>query len=727
MEAKQVETKIESKTIGLQTGVLARLADGAVVIACGETLILVTAVASPTIREGIDFFPLTVDVEERLYAVGKIPGAVFRREGRPSEKAILTARLTDRPLRPSFPEGFRHDVQIVATPLQFDKENPWDVHCITAASCALLIGGVPFAGPISGVRMAHIRGHWVPFPTHEEMENATVELVVAGRPSGDDVDIVMIECGGFEHTLARLAEGSPEPTEEVLAEGIEAAKPVIKELCDLQQELAAKCDIPERTFIDTKDYEQAVLERIREEFGDRITQALSIAAKHDRNSELDAIADAVHQRLSTEIPEERHGEIKSALRSLQKQLVRQRIVTEGKRIDGRGPRDLRDLWADAGILSRAHGTGLFQRGETQVLSIATLGMPRMEQFVGVDELMDKTKRYMHHYNFPPYSTGEAYPMRGPRRREIGHGALAEKAVLPLVPHEDEFPYAIRVVSETLSSNGSTSMASVCASTLALMDAGVPMPAAVGGIAMGLVAEDGKYVTLTDILGAEDNYGDMDFKVAGTENYITALQLDTKTTGIPSKVLAEALQQAKEARLEVLAAMRKALAAPRPELNPNAPRIIMEQIPVDKIGELIGPKGKTINDIIARTETQIDVEDDGRVLVSSAVGENAEKAIKMIRDLVNPVPLELGQEYDGKVVKTMDFGAFVNILPGRDGLVHISKLGGGKRINKVEDVVNVGDRLRVVISEIRPDGKLNLTLVDTDANAAGDGEGSSTEE
>jgi polyribonucleotide nucleotidyltransferase len=465
-----------------------------------------------------------------------------------------------------------------------------------------------------------------------------------------------------------------------------------------------------------------VLEKVRDAAGARLAEALAISGKRERNAMLDEIAVEVREKVAPDVPEERHGEIKAALRSLQKTIVRRRIVEEGRRIDGRGPADLRDLSADVGLLPRAHGTGLFERGETQVLSITTLGMPRMEQFVGVDELMDKTKRFMHQYNMPPFSTGEAYPMRGPRRRDIGHGALAEKAMLPVVPDQDEFPYAIRVVSETLSSNGSTSMASVCASCLSLMDAGVPVRDAVGGIAMGLVADDGKYVTLTDILGAEDNQGDMDFKIAGTEKFITALQLDTKTTGIPSKVLVEALQQAKDARLEVLAAMRKALERPRPELNPNAPMIIMEQIPVDKIGEIIGPKGKVINDIIARTETQIDVEDDGRILIASTTGgENAQKALSMIRDIVSPPQMEIGQEFEGKVVKTMDFGAFVNISPGKDGLVHISKLGKGKRIDKVEDVVRVGDTLRVKVSEIRPDGKLNLVPIDD-----GDDSGSSDE-
>jgi polyribonucleotide nucleotidyltransferase len=728
MAVKRVETQIESKKIELQTGALAKQADGAVVISCGETTVLVTAVASPTIRAGIDFFPLTVDVEERVYAVGRIPGGVFRREGRPSEKGTLTARLTDRPLRPSFPDWFRHDVQVIATVLQMDDENAYDVLCTTAGSAALMIGGVPFAGPISSVRMAHIHGRWVPMPTEAELENATIELVVAGRVNdGGDIDVMMIESGGFERTFELIAAGDPEPTEEVLADGLDAAKEYIRQLCEVQKALVAQVEIPERKWIETRDYDPGLLDQIQASFGDRLREALAIAAKHNRNSALDAIALEVTEKHKADLPEERHSEIKAALRSLQKKLVRERILKDGVRIDGRGPKDIRDLQADVGLLSRTHGTGLFQRGETQVLSVATLAMPRMEQFIGVDELLDKRKRYMHQYNFPPFSTGEAYPLRGPRRREIGHGALAEKALLPAVPSPDDFPYAIRVVSEALESNGSTSMASVCGSTLALMDAGVPLRDMIGGIAMGLIGGDGKFVTLTDILGAEDGYGDMDFKVAGTENFVTALQLDTKTLGISTDVLRGAMQQAKEARLEVLAAMRKAIDKPRPELSPYAPRIIVETIPVEKIGEVIGPKGKVINEIIARTETQIDIEDDGRILISAADGEAAEKALKMIRDIVFPPQLEIGMEFEGTVVKTTEFGAFINIMPGKDGLLHISKmsiLAGGKRVGKVEDVIKVGDRLPVKINEIRPDGKLNLVPADTDGGPSGNGDGSS---
>jgi polyribonucleotide nucleotidyltransferase len=711
MDVKRVEQKIGNATVSMETGKLAKQADGAVVISCGETVVLVTAVASPTVREGIDFFPLTVDVEERHYAVGKIPGSFFRTEGRPTEKATLTARLTDRPLRPSFPEGFRHDVQVIATIMQVDLENPYDVHCITAASAALLVGGVPFAGPIAGVRMAHIRGRWVVNPTFDELANATIEIVVAGRVADSgDVDILMVEAGGFEHTLRLITEeGAAKPTEEVVAKGLDSSKEYIRQLCAAQQALAAQCDIPKRVFLEIVDYGDDVMARVKEITETRLGEALTIVGKHERNTAIDLIKADLIERTLGEFPE-RGQEVVNAFRALQKKVIRSRIVNEGRRIDGRGPKDLRPLYTEVGLFPRVHGTGLFQRGETQALSFATLGMLRMEMMLDTISPED-SKRYMHNYRMPPFSTGEAYPLRGPRRRDIGHGALAEKAVLPVVPSDDEFPYAIRVVSEVLESNGSTSMASTCASTLALMDAGVPLKAMVGGIALGLVAQDGKFVTLTDILGAEDNYGDMDFKVAGTEDFITALQLDTKTTGIPSEVLGHALQQAKDARLQILDAMRKAIAAPRPELSPYAPRVIVETIPVDKIGEVIGPKGKRINEIVAECEVQIDIEDDGRVFIASKDGEGAQRALEMIRAIAKPRPLNVGEEFEGTVVKTTDFGAFVSVVPGKDGLIHISKLGRGKRVQKVEDVVSQGDRIWVRIAEIRPDGKLSLVPID----------------
>ncbi|HVE92081.1 MAG TPA: polyribonucleotide nucleotidyltransferase [Actinomycetota bacterium] len=721
MDVKRVEQQLGSTTISLETGKLAKQADGAVVFSIGETQALVTAVASATLREGVDFFPLTVDIEERMYAVNKIPGSFFRREGRAGEKGILTARLTDRPLRPAFPDWFRHDVHIVAMIMQVDGVNQWDVHCITAASAALLIGGVPFAGPIAGVRVAQIRGRWVVNPTFEEIDNATIELVVAGRV-GDNggVDVLMVEAGAFEHTLPLLQDGAPAPTEEVLAEGLKAAEEPIRQLCRAQQELAAQCEIPERTWIQATDYGDDVLARVTQVAESRLREALVISGKAARNDAVAAVKQGVRDELAGEFAD-RDAEVKNALRSMEKRILRRRIVEEGVRVDGRRPDQIRPLSTEVGVLSRAHGTGLFQRGETQAMSVVTLAMPRMEQMI--DQIWpDETKRYMHHYNFPPFSVGEARFMRGPGRREIGHGALAEKAVIPVVPSVDDFPYALRVVSEILESNGSTSMAATCASTLALMDAGVPLRGMVGGIAMGLVVEDGKYVTLTDILGAEDNYGDMDFKVAGTDDFVTALQLDTKTTGIPIDVLGQALQQAKQARLEILAAMRQAITEPRAEMSPYAPRIIVQVIPPDKIGEVIGPKGKMINSIVERTGAQIDIGDDGRVFVAGDA-EGVEKALQMIRDIAVPRQMHVGEEFEGTVVNIREFGAFVNVAPGKDGLVHISKLGGGKRVGKVEDIVSVGDSLRVRISEIRPDGKLSLVPVGAEGDDGDGAEGS----
>jgi polyribonucleotide nucleotidyltransferase len=721
MSVKRVKQQVGGRTIGLETGKLAKQANGAVVINCEDTIVLVTAVASPNLREGIDFFPLTVDIEERMYSVGKIPGGFFRREGRPTDKAILNCRLTDRPIRPSFPDWFRHEVQIIGMVLQTDQEHIYDTHCITGASAALMLSGVPFAGPISGVRMAHIRGRWVAFPTTSELENATIELIVAGRVGDSGVEIMMVEAGGFEHTMRLIREeGAPAPTEEVLAQGLEECKPIIEQLCAMQRELASQCVIPEREWIRAVDYGDDVYARVQALTEDRLRQALTVSGKAERNQAIDTLKAEVREQLEPEF-EDREKEISAAFRSIQKRLIRTRILQEGKRIDDRGPADIRPLSAEVGLLSRAHGTGLFQRGETQALSVATLAMPRMEQFLDTIHPED-AKRFMHHYNFPPFSVGETGRMFA-NRRATGHGALAEKAMLAVVPGEDEFPYAIRVVSEVLESNGSTSMASTCASVLALMDAGVPLRDVVGGIAMGLIAEGDQFVTLTDILGAEDAYGDMDFKVAGTEEFITALQLDTKTTGISSEVLAQALAQAKDARLQILAAMKQAIATPRAEKSPYAPHIEVIQIPVDKIGEVIGPKGKNINDIVERSGAQIDIEDDGRVFVASTDGiETVEKAIKMVRDIVSPVQLEVGQEFDGTVVKTTDFGAFVNLAPGRDGLVHISKLRGKQRVEKVEDVVRVGDRLRVKIAEIRPDGKLSLVPTETGGPEGGNGQG-----
>ncbi|HLF41449.1 MAG TPA: polyribonucleotide nucleotidyltransferase, partial [Acidimicrobiia bacterium] len=608
------------KTLSFEAGQLAQQADGAVVSRIGNTVVLSTAQASRGIREGIDFFPLTVDVEERMYAAGKIPGSFFRREGRPSEQAILTCRLTDRPLRPSFPKGYRNETQVIATILGADLENPHDILSINGASAALMISGIPFAGPIGAVRLAHHNGAWLAHPTYQEGDASTFELVVAGRRLDDGgVAIMMVEAGGTEATWALYEAGAPHVTEEVIAEGLEESKRWINDSIELQLQLKAAFEAERGPIVPVpyeiqSDYSEETYEAVKALASGKVTEAMGIADKAERNARIDEIGAEVIGQLggTADAPGEHDAtSVKRAYRSLQKEIVRSRIVNEGIRIDGRGPEDLRALSAQVGILGTAHGTGLFQRGETQVLSVATLGMPRMEQMldtIGIDD----SKRYMHHYNFPPFSTGETGRVGSPKRREIGHGALAERALLPVVPSIEEFPYTLRVVSDVLSSNGSTSMASVCGSTLSLMDAGVPIKAPVGGIAMGLVYADGKYTTLTDILGAEDAFGDMDFKVAGTAEFVTALQLDTKIDGLPAEVLGAALRQAREARLKILETITDALPAPRDEVAESAPKIISFTIPMDRIGEVIGPKGKVINTIQQETGADVNVDDDGHV-------------------------------------------------------------------------------------------------------------------
>jgi polyribonucleotide nucleotidyltransferase len=706
-----VERKIGEPVYRYETGKLAQQADGAVLVKVGEGAVLVTATASKGAREGVDFFPLTVDLEERMYAAGKIPGGFFRREGRPTEKAILSARLVDRPLRPCFPDGFRNEVHVVATVMAVDGANPVDVAAINGASAALVLSGIPFEGPVGAVRLAHVDGTWVANPTFQQVGEATFEIVVAGRRNASgEVDILMVEAGATETAFDLVAEGSPVVTEEVVASGLEEAKEWISEAISAQQELAQQVGPrpnPKKWVI-AREYGDDVYARVAELAGGRLLQAFSQPEKVARERGLDELSEEVAAHLTEEFPE-RSKEVAAALRKLTKQLVRERILTEGRRLDGRGPTDIRPISCEVGILLRVHGSGLFTRGQTQVLSIATLGMLRMEQML--DDLgIAESKRYMHHYNFPPFSTGETGFMRGPKRREIGHGALAERALLPVIPNESEFPYALRVVSEVLSSNGSTSMASVCGSTLSLMDAGVPIRDPVAGIAMGLIAEGDRYVTLTDILGAEDAMGDMDFKVAGTHEMVTALQLDTKISGIPSEVLAAALGQAREARLFILAKIAEALPGPREELNVNAPRVIAFSIPVDKIGEVIGPKGKRINEIIAQTGVEIDIEDDGTVRIGAKEGGPAEEARQRIDALANPRMPAIGERFHGTIVKTAPFGAFVSLTPTKDGLVHISKLGGSIRLRKVEDVISVGDPLEVEVTDIDPMGKISLVPV-----------------
>ncbi|MEZ0364716.1 polyribonucleotide nucleotidyltransferase [Mycobacterium sp. pUA109] len=715
-----------TRTIRFETGRLAQQAAGsAVAYLDDETMLLSATTASKSPKEHFDFFPLTVDVEERMYAAGRIPGSFFRREGRPSTDAILTCRLIDRPLRPSFVDGLRNEIQVVVTVMSLDPKDLYDVLAINAASASTQLAGLPFSGPVGGVRVALIDGTWVAFPTVEQLERAVFDMVVAGRALEDgDVAIMMVEAEATENVIELVDGGAQEPTEAVVAEGLEAAKPFIAELCKAQQELADAAAKPTADYPVFPDYNDDVYYSVSSVATDELAKALTIAGKTERNDRTDEIRAEVLERLADTYAG-REKEVSAAFRSLTKKLVRQRILTDHFRIDGRGITDIRALSAEVAVVPRAHGSALFERGETQILGVTTLDMVKMAQ--QIDSLGPETsKRYMHHYNFPPYSTGETGRVGSPKRREIGHGALAERALVPVLPSVEEFPYAIRQVSEALGSNGSTSMGSVCASTLALLNAGVPLKAPVAGIAMGLVSDDvevdgaveRRFVALTDILGAEDAFGDMDFKVAGTKDFVTALQLDTKLDGIPSKVLAGALSQAKDARLTILEVMAEAIDAPD-EMSPYAPRVTTIKVPVDKIGEVIGPKGKIINAITEETGAQISIEDDGTVFVGATDGPSAQAAIDKINAIANPQLPKIGERFLGTVVKTTDFGAFVSLLPGRDGLVHISKLGKGKRIAKVEDVVKVGDKLRVEIADIDNRGKISLIPVadaDTDGTA-----------
>ena len=709
-----------TRTIRFETGRLAQQAAGSVVAYLDdETMLLSATTASKSPKEHFDFFPLTVDVEERMYAAGRIPGSFFRREGRPSTDAILTCRLIDRPLRPSFVDGLRNEIQVVVTVMSLDPNELYDVLAINAASASTQLAGLPFSGPVGGVRVALIGSQWVAFPTVEQLEDAVFDMVVAGRVVHDgDVAIMMVEAEATDKVIELVAGGAPAPTEAVVAEGLEAAKPFIAALCAAQRELADRAAKETADYPVFPDYAEDVYTAVAHAATDSLSQALTIAGKQERNDRTDEIKAEVLGRLGEQF-EGREKEIGAAYRSLTKKLVRQRILTDHFRIDGRGITDIRALSAEVAVIPRAHGSALFERGETQILGVTTLDMVKMAQ--QIDSLGPETsKRYMHHYNFPPYSTGETGRVGSPKRREIGHGALAERAIAPVLPSVEEFPYAIRQVSEALGSNGSTSMGSVCASTLALLNAGVPLKAPVAGIAMGLVSDEvngeRRFVALTDILGAEDAFGDMDFKVAGTKDFVTALQLDTKLDGIPSKVLADALAQAKDARMTILEVMAEAIDAPD-EMSPYAPRVTAIKIPVDKIGEVIGPKGKMINAITEETGASISIEDDGTVFVGATDGPSAQAAIDRINAIANPQLPKVGERFLGTVVKTTDFGAFVSLLPGRDGLVHISKLGRGKRVAKVEDVVKVGDKLRVEIADIDNRGKISLIPVAEDGDAA----------
>lgn len=707
-----------TRTIRFETGQLARQAGGSVTTYLDEdTMLLATTTASKQPREGFDFFPLTVDVEERMYAAGRIPGSFFRREGRPSTDAILACRLIDRPLRPTFVKGLRNEVQIVITVLSRDPKDFYDVVAINGASAATQLSGLPVSGAVGGVRMALVDGDWIAFPTVEQHEEAVFEIVVAGRLSGkknDDVAVMMVEAGATESVMEKVKEGATAPTEKVVAEGLEAAKPFIATLCKAQAGLAERAAKDTQEFPLFPPYTDEIYAAVEKKASAKLAKLLKLKGKQERdeatNEHMEQVEEALLERF-----EDSGKEIRAAYNALMKKIVRRMILTDHFRIDGRGVTDIRDLGVEVDLIPRAHGSSLFERGETQILGVTTLDMLKMEQHI--DSLSPvENKRYIHHYNFPPYSTGETGRVGSPKRREIGHGALAERALLPVIPSREDFPYAIRQVSEALGSNGSTSMGSVCASTLSLYNAGVPLKAPVAGIAMGLVSDevDGemRYVALTDILGAEDAFGDMDFKVAGTEDFITALQLDTKLDGIPSSVLAKALQQAREARLEILDTMAQVIDEPD-EMSPLAPKITAVKIPISKIGEIIGPKGKTINSITEETGADISIEDDGTVYVSATSGEAADAAIDKINSIANPQLPKVGERFLGTVVKTVAFGAFVSLLPGRDGLIHISKLGGGKRIEKVEDVVNVGDKIQVEITNIDARGKISLEPVSKD--------------
>ncbi|HEX5017764.1 MAG TPA: polyribonucleotide nucleotidyltransferase [Actinomycetes bacterium] len=740
LEVRSSEAVIDNGSFGhriikFETGRLARQAAGSAVVYLDDTTMVLSATtASKHPKEHFDFFPLTVDVEERMYSVGRIPGSFFRREGRPSEDAILTCRLIDRPLRPSFVKGLRNEVQIVETIMSLDPEHLYDVVAINAASMSTQLSGLPFSGPIGGVRVALIDGQWVAFPTHAELERAVFDMVVAGRvvtdADGSDVAIMMVEAEATEATIELVAGGAQAPTEEVVAEGLEAAKPFIKLLCEAQSELASVAAKPTREFPVYLDYEADVYAAVEESASAELAQALTIAGKQERETETARISEQVSEKLAAEF-EGREKEISAAFRAVTKKLVRERILRDKVRIDGRTPTDIRRLSAEVGVIPLTHGSSLFERGETQILGVTTLNMLRMEQQLDTLNPQNR-KRYMHNYNFPPYSTGETGRVGSPKRREIGHGALAERALLPVLPTRDEFPYAIRQVSEALGSNGSTSMGSVCASTMSLLHAGVPLKAPVSGIAMGLVTGqvDGKdeYVALTDILGAEDAFGDMDFKVAGTEQFVTALQLDTKLDGIPASVLGDALKQARAARLTLLEVMSEAIDGPD-EMAPNAPRVITVKVPVDKIGEVIGPKGKMINSIQDETGADITIDDDGTIYIGAVDGPSAEAARTMINSIANPTMPEVGERYLGTVVKTTTFGAFISLLPGKDGLLHISeikKMVGKPRIDSVDDVLSVGQKIRVEIKDVDDRGKLSLIAVkDEDEGASSDSETEAT--
>lgn len=723
-EIKATEAVIDNgkygkRVIRFETGRLAQQAAGAAAVYIDEETMLFSATtASKQPKDQFDFFPLTIDVEERSYAAGKIPGSFFRREGRPSTEAILACRLIDRPLRPSFVDGLRNEVQVVVTVMSIEPDELYDVVAINAASMSTQLAGLPFSGPVAGVRVALIGSQWVAFPKHSQLAEAVFDMVVAGRVvvenGKEDVAIMMVEAEATDTSWDLIAGGASAPTEEIVAQGLEASKPFIKELVRAQSELAKIAAKPTADFPVFLPYSDEVYAAVEKAAGSELAKIYQIADKQARQDADDELKAKVKEQLAATLSEEDMAQFSAAYKSVTKKIMRTRVLKEGIRIDGRGLADIRQIDAEVAVIPRTHGSAIFQRGETQILGVTTLNMLKMEQ--QIDSLSPETsKRYMHHYNFPPYSTGETGRVGTPKRREIGHGALAERALVPVLPSREEFPYAIRQVSEALGSNGSTSMGSVCASTLSLLNAGVPLRAPVAGIAMGLISDtiDGKteYAALTDILGAEDALGDMDFKVAGTRNFITAIQLDTKLDGIPASVLAKALTQAKQARDHILDIMNEAIDEPD-ELSQYAPRVIAVKIPVDKIGEVIGPKGKMINQIQEDTGADISIEDDGTVYIGATNGPAAEAAKAAINAIANPHVPEIGERFLGTVVKLATFGAFISLMPGKDGLLHVSELKklAGKRVENVEDVLEVGQKIQVEITKIDDRGKLSLSPV-----------------
>jgi polyribonucleotide nucleotidyltransferase len=686
-EIKEYKVTLADQEFTLESGRVAGKAGGAITIRVGDTMLLATATMSKDRRQGIDFFPLTVDFEERMYAGGRIPGSFFRREGRPSEEAILTARLTDRPLRPLFPKDMRNDVQVIMYALSADEHIPMDILAVNAASCALTISDIPWGGPVAAVRVGYVNEELVLNPTFEMLEESSLDLRIAATREA----ILMVECA------------AKEVSEAIMVQALEFGHRSLQPLIDVQEQMRAEIGKTKRDYAVT-DSDETLEAAVRDFSAAPLNEVLG--RPYDKDSfhqGLDELREAALAQFASE-DETLSGLVLKAFEATVKSTVRARVLDFQRRIDGRGLTDIRSIWCQVDFSPRAHGSGLFTRGETQVLTLATLGTPREAQ--EMDNLSPTgSKRYIHHYNFPPFSVGETRPLRGASRRDVGHGALAERSLIPVIPNEKDFPYTMRLVSEVLSSNGSSSMASVCGSTLALMDTGVPIKAPVGGVAMGLIKEGERYSILTDILGAEDHMGDMDFKVAGTTKGITALQMDIKIKGISSAIMTQALEQARVARLAIIDKMMAVIPAPREEIKPHAPRIITVQIPVDKIGAIIGPGGKTIRSIQEESGAKIDVDEDGTVFIATADGESARIAQERVEALTESA--EIGRIYTGKVVRVADFGAFVEILPNMDGLVHISQLDS-QRVERVEDIVRMGDEITVMVTDIDAQGKIRLS-------------------